>query len=80
MVNDIPNLNDRQKLQIRNKTSVLDCNNDKDWNNKAKNLNDFYNKGNKQKRNKDITDKVNNIDKKNNNNKDCGNHDNNITY
>ena len=80
MVNDIPNLNDRQKLQIRNKTSVLDCNNDKDWNNKAKNLNDFYNKGNKQKRNKDITDKVNNIDKKTNDNKDCGYHDYVITY
>ena len=79
-INDIPNLNDRQKLQIKNKTSVLDCNNDKEWNNKTKVLNDFYKKGNKPKRNKEITEKVNNIDKKTNDNKDYGYHDYVITY
>ena len=80
IINDIPNLNDRQKLQIKNKTSVLDCNNDKEWNNKTKVLNDFYKKGNKPKRNKEITEKINNIDKKTNDNKDYGYHDYVITY
>ena len=81
MVDDLPNLNDRQKNNIKMRTSVLDCNDDNEWDNKAKTLNDFYKKGKNNKiKNKEITEKVNNIDKKPNNNKDYGFHDYVITY
>ena len=80
MVNDLPNLNDRQKLEIKMKTSVLDCPNDTDLNNKAKTLKDFYKKGSQKRRNKEISEKPNNIDKKTNDNKNCGYHEYVITY
>ena len=80
MVNDLPNLNDRQKLQIKMKTSVLDCPNDNELDNKAKTLKDFYKKGNQKYKKKEITEKPNNIDKKTNDNKDYGYHDYVITY
>ena len=47
MVNNMPNLNDGQKLGLKMKTSVLDCNNDNDWNDKIKTLNNFYTNENK---------------------------------
>lgn len=80
MVNNIPNLNDRQKLEIKQKTSVLDCKSDDEWNNKSKTLKDFYKKGNKKLKNKEIAEKPNNMDKKINGNKDAGYHDYVIRY
>lgn len=80
MVDEIPNINDRQKLELKMKTSVLDCKNDNEWNNKAKTLHDFYNKNNNRKIKKEITEKVNSTNKKTNDNKDYGFHDYVITY
>ena len=80
MVNNIPNLNNRQKLEVKQKTSVLDCKSDDEWNNKAKTLKDFYKKGSQKRKIKEITEKPNNIDKKINENKDAGYHDYVITY
>ena len=36
IVDDLPNLNDRQKNNIKMRTSVLDCHDDTEWDNKAK--------------------------------------------
>ena len=82
MVNNMPNLNDGQKLGLKMKTSVLDCNNDNDWNDKIKTLNNFYTNENKKPklRKKEVTEKVNNIDKRSNQNKDQGYHNYVITY
>ena len=81
MVNNLQNLNERQKLEIKMKTSVLDCKNDNDWENKVKTINDYYkNSKNKKIKNKEITEKVNNINKSTNDNKDYGFQDYVITY
>ena len=58
IVKDIPNLNEGQRLGIKMKVSALDCNNDREWDNKEKLLNDFYvNK--KPNRGKEVTEKIN---------------------
>ena len=44
MVDDIPYLNEGQKLGIKNKASVLDFTDNSQWDNKARTLNDFYGK------------------------------------
>ena len=81
LVNNLQNLNERQKQEIKMKTSVLDCKDDNDWENKLKNINDYYkNPKNKRKRSQEITEKVNNINKKTNDNKDYGFQDYVITY
>ena len=64
IVEEIPNLSDRKKLEIRMKTSVLDCNDDNEWDYKSKTLNEFYNKPNNKKlKQKDVKEKVNRNDK-----------------
>ena len=69
IIEDIPNLNEKEKLNIKLKTSSIDCYNDEEWNNKEKLLNDFYmNKKNKINKEKRVTGKVN--DKKDRINKD----------
>ena len=81
LVNNLQNLNERQKQEIKMKTSVLDCKDDNDWENKLKNINDYYkNPKNKRKRSQEITEKVNSINKKTNDNKDYGFQDYVITY
>ena len=60
IIEEIPNLNESEKLSVKLKTSTIDCNNDEEWNNKEKLLNDFYmNKKNKINKEKGITGKVN---------------------
>lgn len=67
IIDEIPNLNDGQKLGIKMKASVLDSNNDNEWVNKGIALNNFYSNGyNKTNREKPITGKPN--DKKDKNN------------
>jgi len=87
IVNEIPNLNEGQKLGIKMKASALDCNNAREWDNKGKLLNDFYaNKNNKTNKPKEVTGKVNdkknriNNDSKKNVNNDMTCHDYIITY
>ena len=80
MVEEIPNLNDRKRLEIKMNTSVLDCRNDNEWDYKSKTLNDFYKKGNNKKKQKEVTGKVNRNDKKIKENKTTGVHDYVITY
>ena len=81
MVEDIPNLSDRKKYEIKMRTSVLDCNNDNEWDYKSKTLNEFYKKGNNKKINqKEVTQKVNKNDKTIKENKNSGVHDFVITY
>ena len=60
IIEEMPNLKEGDKYSIKMKASDLDCNNDEEWNNKGKLLNDFYrNKPSKIKREKEITGKVN---------------------
>ena len=81
VVKNIPNLNEGQKLGIKMKMSALDFD-DKDWENKAKTMSDFYSKNpyGVKKEKKEITGKINerNFNIKNNNNIDY--HDFVITY
>ena len=65
---NIPNISEGKKNEIRMNKSVLDFRNENDWNNKEKDLNDFIKKQKKKK--KDVTDKINNrnINIKNNEN------------
>ncbi len=59
IINNIPNLDEGQKLGIKMKASVMDCNNDDDWNNRGKFYNDFYrNNTGKINKNKEITGKI----------------------
>ena len=78
IINEIPNLNEGQKLGIKMKVSSLDCNSDKEWDNKGKSLNDYYtNNYHKINKDKEVTGKVN--DKRNkidNNKKNSNFHDN----
>ena len=83
MVSNLPNLNDGQKLTVKMKMSVMDFKNDKELDSKAKTLTDFFQKRkdhNLKVKNKEVTEKVNNIDKKTDENKDYGYHDYVITY
>ena len=68
MVENIPNISEGKKNEIRMNKSVLDFRDENDWNNKEKDLNDFIKKPKKKK--KDVTDKINNknINIKNNEN------------
>jgi hypothetical protein len=60
IIDEIPTLKDGEKLGVKMKVSSLECNNDEDWNNKGKMLNDFYtHKHNRINRSKDVTGKVN---------------------
>ena len=81
IVKKLPNLNEGQKLKVKNKLSVMDCATDDEWDSKAKTLTDFYKrKGHNQRSKKqEITEKVNNINKKTND-KDQGYHNYVITY
>ncbi len=75
IIKDIPNLNDGQRLQIRMKSSALDCKDDREWDDREKLLNDFYvNKSNKSNRGKEVTGKVN--ERKNRDDDDNANNDN----
>ena len=59
MIESIPNLSDRNKLEIRMKASVLDFNNEKDLAQKAKELKDFYKiKNNKVRKKNELTLKI----------------------
>ena len=81
MVENIPNLSQGKKLEFKMNKSVLDFKDENDWNNKEKDLNIFLAKPKKQK--KEITDKVNNVDrniKYNNNSNNLNYHDYTITY
>ena len=80
LVDDIPNLNEGQKYGIKMKTSVLDFTDNNQWDNKAKNLNNYYKQGNIRQKNKEVTDKPTNINRNNNDNEDYGYHDFVITY
>jgi hypothetical protein len=82
IVNNLPNLNEGQKLKVKNKISVMDCATDDEWDSKAKTLTDFYKKKghNHRAKNKEITEKVNNINKKTDDNRDHGYHNYVITY
>ena len=70
MVENIPNLSEGKKIEIKMKKSVLDFRDEKEWNNKEKDLNNFLKKPKKKKN--EVTDKVNrsnlNINKKEENN------------
>ena len=81
IVKKLPNLNEGQKLKVKNKLSVMDCATDDEWDSKAKTLTDFYKrKGHNQRSKKqEITEKVNNINKKTSD-KDQGYHNYVITY
>ena len=79
LVDDIPNLNEGQKYGIKMKTSVLDFTDNNQWENKTKNLNNYYKQGSNRK-NKEVTDKPTNINRNNNDNEDYGYHDFVITY
>ena len=73
----IPHLSEVQKNEIKMKSSILDYNDDKELNNKTKDLNNFLK--NEKTKKKEITDKINHIDnKKIENNKNF--HDYIITY
>ena len=79
MVENIPNLSQGKKLEFKMNKSVLDFKDENDWNNKEKDLNIFLAKPKKQK--KEITDKVNNVDRNiKNNNNNLNYHDYTITY
>ena len=87
LIDEIPNLNDGEKLGIKMKSSALDCNNDEDFDKRGKMLNDFYaGKHNRINREKEITGKVNDKHDKisneyrNKNNNDNLYHDYVITY
>ena len=80
MVDSIPNINEGQKLGIKNKASVLDFTDDSQWDNKARTLNEFYRKKASKPKNKEITEKPTSVNKNNNDNKDYGYHDYVITY
>ena len=80
MINELQNLNCNQRLDLRMKTSVLDCKSEDEWESKEKAMNEFFKKGrNKSTKNIKITEKPNNIDKKLND-RDFGYHDFIITY
>ena len=82
MVENIPNLSQGKKLEFKMNKSVLDFKDENDWNNKEKDLNIFLAKPKKQK--KEITDKVNNVERNikynNNINNNLNYHDYTITY
>lgn len=60
IIDENPYLDDGQKLGIKMKASVLDSNNDDDWIRKGRDLNDFYSKGyRKRKQEKEVTGKPN---------------------
>ena len=84
IIDENPNLKDEQKREIKMKASDLDCKNEKEWNNKAKMLNDFYIIKNSQPpKGREITEKINNQNEDLNNNKadkDTLYHDYTITY
>ena len=85
IIEEIPNLNEGQKLGIKMKASVLDCNDD-ELNNKGKLLNDYYKNKNYYNKEKEVTGKVNdkndriNNDLRNYNKNDNIYHDYVITY
>ena len=59
IIDNIPNLDEGQKLGIKMKASVMDCNNDDDWNNRGKLYNDFYrNNPGKINKNKAVAGKI----------------------
>ena len=62
ILGDIPNLSEGQKLEIKMKSSILDFRDDKELDNKTKELNNFLKKEKTKK--KEVTDKVNHIDNK----------------
>ena len=65
-VQNIPDLNEGQKLGIRMKASVLDVKNDEEFNTKSKIINDFYKKKPKKQKGREITRKVNERNEKGN--------------
>ena len=59
IVEEIPGLNEGEKLGIKMKASVLDCHNDDEFNNRGRLLNDYYLNKNYSNKNKEVTGKVN---------------------
>ena len=59
IIEELPNLNEGQKLGIKMKASALDCSNDNEWDNKGKLLNDYYINKNNYNKEKEVTGKVN---------------------
>ena len=86
IIEDIPNINEGERLGIKMKASVLDCHNDDELDNKKRILNDYYANKNYNNRNKEVTGKVNerndkrNFVRNNTNNNDNIYHDYVITY
>ena len=79
MIENIPNLSEGKKLEIKMKSSILDFKDDNELNNKIKDLNNFLLKEKKKK--KEVTEKVNHIDKiKNEKNENIECYDYTITY
>ena len=75
ILESIPNLDEGQKLGIKMKASVMDCNNDDDWNNRGKLYNDFYrNNPGKINKKQEVTGKIN--DRRDAMNNDYNNNDN----
>ncbi len=59
IVRNIPNLNQGQQLTLKMKTSVLDCNNDNEWDDKAKTFADHFRNGRYlRKKNQEVTGKI----------------------
>ena len=84
IIEEIPNLNEGEKLGIKMKASVLDCHNDNEFDNRGRLLNDYYMNKNYNYKNKEVTGKVNDKNDKMNmlrdNNNDNIYHDFVITY
>ena len=69
-VQNIPDLNEGQKLGIRMKASVLDVKNDEEFNTKSKIINDFYKKKPRKQKGREITGKVNDKNERRNKSND----------
>ena len=85
MIEEIPNLNEGERLGIKMKASVLDCHNDDEFDDRERLLNDYYANKNYNYKNKEVTGKVNDRNDRinrlrNNNNNDNIYHDYVITY
>ena len=79
IINKIPNLSIGQKLGLKMRFSSLDCNNDKELENKGRSLKNFFaNNLHKKSKEKDIVIKVNEKKNKVNNDNNNNNNNNNI--
>ena len=82
IVGDLENINEGKKIEIKMRTSILDFKDENELNNKGKVLKEFYKKGkNKNRtRNREISDKIGNVGKTTNYDRDCGYHEYKIIY